>query len=856
MIKNKKGIRKIIAIFFTLTFSLFCVLIGGYIIFNKDLPRLIDASDYNPSKVTQVIVKNENSETILAEFYKERRYLTKFEDIPVKLIQAFISAEDSQFYQHKGVSFSAIMRAAIANFKAGHVVQGASTITMQLARSLFLTTERSLVRKIKEAILSKRIENNLTKQEILYLYLNQIYLGHGAYGVEAASRAYFNKNVNSLTIAEMALLAGMPKAPGRFSPLLNAERSKIRQEYVLSRMHEDGYISKEEYVAAKKETIKVYVHFNPHKKTAPYYVEHIRRYLLQEYGESAVYREGLKVYLPTSIKNLKSGTDSTTLGLKEVDKRSGYRGPLNQIVSPEEQAKFLTESRKALIKERIKYRPFFPDGTLGFEEAKEIEGIQSEEDLIELGKQYQVLVQEVNDQKKIVLTQIGTVTVKINFEDMRWAKPYSYQGEKTQNPKKPSEVLKRGDVVLIQIKEKSENEITAALDQVPTVEGALISFDVKTGHVLSMVGGYDFERSEFNRATQAKRQTGSAFKPIIFSAGIEHGYTPVSVIVDSPIVYSDEETGKWKPANFSEKFYGDTSFRQAFIKSRNIPTIKLVQRLKISNVISYAKRLGMQSEFMEDLSISLGSATASLIELTQVYSVFARLGKKVQPIFISKILSYDGNIIEENIPDLAPFLDTTENVQESAPLFLEEDLDEQLEEDKIIEFPIIPTFDDERQVLDPRVAAIITHLLSEVVQHGTGRRAKSLGRPAAAKTGTTNDYKDAWFVGFSPNVVTGVWVGYDDQRTIGHHETGAKAALPIWLSYMKQAVKTFKKQDFIIPTGVVYKKIDPKTGLLAHKNQTGFIEEPFITGTEPKEFKHTLEEAPQTDEEFLKEDFQ
>lgn len=843
--------------------SAVAMLVGGGVFwyFSRSLPNIITVEDYRPPVVSQVIVTDGTTPTVIGEYFKERRYLIPYEKIPEKLIQAFISAEDDQFFNHQGVNLASIIRASIANFRAGHVVQGGSTITQQVAKSLLLTSERTFVRKAKELILSNQMERNLTKQQILYLYLNQIYLGHGAHGVQAAGKVYFDKDVSELSIAECALIAGMPQAPSKFSPHLNPKKAKERQAYVLRRMHENKYISQEEFRAALNENLKVHEDVDVNPKYSPYLVENIRRYLQEKYGSKALLEGGLSITVNGNAALMQKAGEALKNGLRSVDKRSGYRGPLKKFKTDEEIEKELIERRLALVMSELGYDVLLPDGSISTLEAVKYAGLESEADLLKTGKVYQGIVTSFDDKAKTAGVMVGVVKVEIPLAELAWAK---------RGVSHPNQVLSKGDLIQVRILKREKDVITAALEQDPEMQGAIFSMDARTGQVLAMEGGFDFAKSEFNRATQAQRQIGSSIKPLIFAAALERGFTPASIIVDSPIVYSNEETGKWKPSNFEEKFYGDTTFRQALIKSRNIPTIKIVQSVEVSNIIEFAKRLGLTGQLPNDLSISLGSAGVSLAELTRVFAVFPRLGRTVEPIYFSQVKDRDGNVLEELQPKPVP---PVEEVLRVANQSLARDVQSQPAanpvnpdgtgaempvEEKPLLLPRYPLASDPDQVLDPRIAFVATHLMKEVVNFGTGQEAKQLGRPAAGKTGTTNDNVDAWFMGFTPNIVTGVWVGYDGQKPIGTNETGAKAALPIWLDFMKEAVKDIPEIDFPVPPGVVFASIHPQTGKLVPPNASFAIKEAFVEGTEPKDLgdrSGTTQPARSTSD-FLKEDIE
>ncbi|MEO5970579.1 MAG: PBP1A family penicillin-binding protein [Bdellovibrionia bacterium] len=839
---------------------------GVYWHFARDLPQIINVADYRPLGVTRILAPGagEKGERVeIGEFYKERRYLIPYEKIPEHVVRAFISAEDDRFFEHSGINIFSMVRASIANFKAGRVVQGGSTITQQVAKSLLLTPERSYDRKIKEIILASRIERNLSKQQILYLYLNQIYLGHGAYGAQAASRMYFGKDISNITLAEAALLAGMPQAPGKYSPLLNPKRAKERQLYVLHRMVENRFIGQQEMMQAAAEPLRIFHEDDINAKYAPYYVENIRKYLVEKYGEKAVYEDGLTVYVPVRPEVAEVAKKSVHEGLMAVDKRIGYRGPIQRLKTSDEIEKFLEVARIKLIEKRLKFQLFLPDGRLDQIEAMRNAGIQTDAELLEPGQFYQAVVTGFDNQKKTARVMIGAAKGELSLDKMRWARPA--RDEKNPNaarpePSLPSRIFQKGDVVWVSVVKNSAeapvilgpNEVAVALEQKPAVQGALISLDVMTGEVLSMVGGYDFEDSEFNRATQAMRQPGSAFKPIIYSSALEKGFNPASVIADSPIVFKDSEGAtSWKPNNYEEKFYGDTTFRQALIKSRNIPTVKLVQAVTVPYLINYAKRLGMNSQFSADLSISLGSTSISLMDLTKIYSLFPRLGRKMNSVLVSRIEDRDGKVLEEVINNLLPSVDS---IYANIKTLLAKENSELPPGAPKLSLPAFPLANDADQLLDPRVAYVMTHLMKEVVNFGTGREAKNLGRVAAGKTGTTNDSVDAWFVGFTPNVVTGVWVGFDNSKSIGPGETGAHAALPIWLNFMKTAVKTFPDIDFPVPPGIVFASIDANTGKLAAPNSSAAIKEAFVEGTQPTETSSSNSSSSESQTDFFKED--
>lgn len=869
---SKKGVGWVARTLFLMAIggTVLITFVGGAIFwhFSLSLPKIVTVEDYRPATVTRILGGGGRDDMLMGEFSgRERRYVVPFEKIPDVLVKAFISAEDDSFFEHQGVNLVSIIRAAIANARAGHVVQGGSTITQQVAKSLLLTSEKSFTRKIKELILANRFEKNLTKQQILYLYLNQIYLGSGAYGVQAASRTYFRKDVSQLTLAEAAILAGMPQAPSNYAPNRNPKKAKDRQIYVLRRMFENKFITREQLTQASAQAIRVYREEDSKGGAAPYLVEHVRRYLIEKYGEKAVYEDGLTVAIPTTPQLAKTAKKSVQEGLRTVDKRLGYRGAKKRLKDMDAIEEFLKEERLSLIEKKLGYQMFLPDGRLDPIESIHEAGFKSESQLLDVGEIYSAVVMRPDEKEKKTHVVIGALKAELPLDQMSWAR--AYRDEKNPNPAwtviSPSRVFQKGDVIQVRVLVNDPIKgITVALEQEPAVQGALFSIEAQTGYVLAMEGGFDFANSEFNRATQAQRQPGSAFKPIIFSAGLEKGFTPASIIVDSPIVYDDAESGSWKPKNYEGKFYGDTTFRQALIKSRNIPTIKIVQSINVPFLIDYAKRIGLEGKFNRDFSIALGSGSVTLYEMTRAYALFPRLGRKVDPILILNVRDRDGRVIEERKPSIVNFIDKTVGILAtptpspsviSAPSPGEHPV-AMLSPPPVrpaVVFPQLPTAEDPDQVMDPRVAYVMTHLMKEVVAYGTGQEAKQLQRPAAGKTGTTDENVDAWFMGFTPFVVSGAWVGFDSQHAIGPAETGARAALPIWLSFMREAVKPYPDADFHMPNGVVYATIDPASGKLA-SNSSIAIKEAFVEGTEPIDIAASGPTTYDSAGDFLKED--
>jgi len=687
----------------------------------------------------------------ISQIFLERRSWVSLEKIPIYLRQAFIAAEDNRFYKHKGVDLRGIIRAAWADIKARKVVQGGSTITQQVAKLFFLTPKRSIKRKVKEILLARRLEALLSKDEILELYLNLIYFGSGAYGVEEAAKTYFGKHVWDLNLPECAALAAIPRSPARYNLFRHPENNKERREYVLERMLQEGYITSSQMFKAKNAKLKLVKKERSWADKAPYFTEMIRQYLVSKYGSEEVYQKGLKVYTTLDLRLQKIAQEALKEGLRELDKKENpYRGPLGNIEN---------------------------DFRLTSKEYKK-------------GKIYKAIVKRVL--KDQVIVDLGKEEGVIPHNGLSWIFKKELKG------KKITDILKEKDIILVRIRKKaSDGRWILSLEQEPEVEGALVCIDLTSGEIRALVGGYDFERSKFNRVLQAHRQPGSAFKPIIYTAAMDTGFTPASIILDAPITFEmqgPEEEAKaflWKPENYTEKFYGPTRLRVALAHSRNVVTIKLLKKMGIKVAIRYARKLGIKSPLRADLSLALGGSEVTPMELTRAYTTFPTGGKLIEPIFIKKVEDREGHILEENRATFTP-------------------------------------------VIPEDTAYVMTSLLESVIKEGTGKKAQALQRPCAGKTGTTNEFRDAWFIGFTPRLITGVYVGYDDHRPLGYAETGARAALPIWLSFMKQAVANDPPEPFSVPSSVVFAKIDPDTGMLASFDNPKAQFEVFKQGTEPK----------------------
>lgn len=659
-------------IFFYLFMMLSAMLIGGaigYFLFSVwDLPEVQTLEEYRPSITSRVY---SDAGRPLAEFYVEKRTPVSISDVPDRLFQALIATEDVRFYRHRGLDIRGIARAMYRNIRAGRIIEGGSTLTQQLAKVLFLTPERSYNRKLKEMVLALKIEQRYTKKEILSLYLNQIYFGSGAYGVEAAAQTYFGKSARDLNLAECALLAGLPRSPKRYSPFKDPERALGRRAYVLNRMADMHIITREEAEEAKKAPLPSQPH-TAISGPAPYFVEYIRQKVEERFGSGILYSGGINIYTSINDELQAHAEAAVKAGVAEVEAR---------------------------------------------------------------------------------------------------------RSKKIKNP--------------------------------PPLQAALVAIEPATGHIRAMVGGMDFGKSQFNRAWQARRQPGSAFKPIVYAAALDKGFGPADLIDDYPATFSTSDKKTWTPENFTKTYHGKVTLRKALAQSLNVATVRLLEKVGIEETIKYAQRLGIKSGLTPYLSLALGSSDITLLELTSAYAVFANHGVRLDPVAILSITDITGRRLY---------------MSDSLPI----------------------------QAIKPETAYLITNLLTGVIEHGTGYKARKLGRPAAGKTGTTNEYRDAWFVGYVPSIVTGVWVGYDDHRSIGPRETGARAALPIWLDFMKRAVKDTEPEDFIAPEGIIFRQIDPKTGLLSTDRCQASIREAFLPGTEPR--KYCEEGTPLQDEPDIRDE--
>jgi penicillin-binding protein 1A len=850
-----------------------------YMTFIQDLPDLHSVEDYRPPISSQVL---DRDGVPIATYFEQRRRLTPFEAVPTHVVMAFVSGEDSAFFEHSGIDYASIVRAAWVNLRAGgEIKQGASTITQQMVKGLLLTPERNFRRKIREMILARRIEQRFSKEEILYLYLNQIYFGHGAYGIGEAAETYFGKPVGELTISEGAMLAGLPKAPSRYSPFRNPDRSEERRLYVLSRMHADDIIDTASYQAAVAQApILADVDVTRDDPKALYFTEEVRRYLFESLGGDQVLRGGLTIETTLAVGLQYAAVDAVRQGLQNLDRRQGYRGPVRRVADEA----IADEVQRVAVENELVSAPD-PDSPQidsdPVEHPPELDESIPELSALDVAIQ-DASSQDVSIREKArarlaepagvllgVVTQVNSAekTARVAFApgvegivklaDVSWAR----ESDPKRSPyavRSIAKVFARGDVApFSSAPDSSESaESTADADgtseplrvtlhQDPIVQGALLSLDVNTDEVLALVGGYDFAQSQFNRVTQARRQPGSAFKPIIYAAALATKsdpdapiYTPATIIYDRPIVYTDKDSGFiWRPRNYKRSFYGPITLREALARSINNATVHLFRDIGMDFVIDYSRRLGIESPLSRDLSLALGSSDVSLLEMTRAYAVFPAGGRRRVPTLIRRVTDRDGNVLLENIAvGSVPQPPTSGDDSETAD-FAELDagsMPDAIPAPQSAEGE--PQLDSE-QVITPEDAYLAVALLRAVVddQHGTGWRLRALGRPLAGKTGTTNEQGDAWFIGFSPDITTGVWVGHDESRYLGYGETGSRAAAPIWVDYMKVALEERPKRDFPVPDPIVFARIDRKSGLLADASSADTVFEAFREGTVPSE---------------------
>jgi len=701
-------VRRVVFSLLLVLSALTGTLAGLLIVYSTDLPQISELERYRPSTITEIY---DDRGQVIGSFALQRRILASYEDFPKVLHDAIISTEDKSFEQHLGINFWRVLGATYRDVTSGSRAQGASTLTMQLSRNLFLSPERNFSRKIQEAMLSIQIERHFTKQQIFTLYCNQIFLGHGVYGFEAGAQFYFNKHAKALKLEEAALLAGLPKAPTYYSPITSPERALKRRNLVINNLLEDGKITAEEANRAKAAPLGLKLQ-PPENSLAPNFVEEVRRYLEKKYGANEVHESGMRVYTSLNLSLQQTAIQAVLDGVAAYERRHGWQEHLRNI----------------------------RDEGGSLEDYRHIDWDRP----ILAGSYVHGLVIDMTTRTATV--KLGGYTGVLASPEIAWT-----------GHKLPQEILRPGDVVYVKVTALGPgNAARLTLEQDSGAEAALIAIDNATGEIKAMVGGRDYQESKFNRATQAQRQVGSSFKPFVYGAAVEAGAEPDDMILDAPVTFNSGGVA-YTPHNYDHRFEGNITLRRAIADSRNIPAVKLAERVGINSVIDYAKKFGINSTIPPFLPVALGAADLTLYELTSAYSVFPNDGLRIEPHYITKVTDYEGHVLEENFPDA-------------------------------------------RDVTSARTARIMVSLLQDVVKHGTGFAASKLNHPLAGKTGTTNDFTDAWFVGFSPRITCGVWIGFDEKKPLGSKETGAQAALPVWIDFMRVAIfDPLRKQESFMP---------------------------------------------------------
>lgn len=786
--------RRLYQLFLTLlTFFLTIALISvititsAYFYLEPKLPEIDVLKDVKLQVPLRVYSKDHK---LLAEFGEMKREPVAFQEIPEQLIQAVIAAEDENFFHHPGVDYKGILRAVLHLIKTGTKGQGGSTITMQVARNFFLTRDKTYIRKINEIFLSLKIEKQLSKQDIMSLYMNKIYLGHRSYGVAAAAKVYYGQSLDSLTLEQYAMIAGLPKAPSRFNPVTNPQRATIRRNYVLGRMRQLNYISLDEYEQAIKTQDDAEIHTPDIEVEAPYIAEMVRSHMVNEYGNDA-YTAGYNVYTSISGPMQLAANKALRSALMSYEHRHGYKGVLGHY----------DLAANTPILEMVDllsdYKPIGhlqPTLVTAIIEAPDKEADKKKKDR--------------NLQQAQLLLKDGSTAI-LKWQHIKWAKKYINDRRVGVAPKKIEDVIKIGDVIFVEQLKNADY----ALAQIPEAAGALVSLNPQNGAINALIGGFDYYHSKFNRIIQAKRQPGSNFKPFIYSAALNKGYTAATLINDAPVVFKDSYLeGFWRPDNYSGKFFGPTRLRKGLIKSRNLVSIRILRDIGINYAIDYVKRFGFAAdELPKNLSLALGSATLTPMQIAKGYAILANGGYDITPWFIDRIEDPNKNIIFQQSFQIVCSKDYS---QESCP------------EDESRHAPRVIAEDN---------VFLMTSIMRDVINHGTGHKALQLGRKdLAGKTGTTNDQLDAWFSGFNRQITATAWVGFDTPRSLGRREFGGTAALPMWMEFMKVALKDMPEQPLIVPENVITVKIDSDTGLLAADSSKNTRFEFFVEGTEPE----------------------
>jgi len=770
-------------------FALFCAfalsLSGAFLYLSPNLPS-VDSLRSIQLQIPLRVYSADNK--LIAEFGEMRRSPVRFEEIPSDFIQALLAAEDDNFANHYGVDVTGLLRAAAQLLKSGHIQTGGSTITMQVAKNFFLTSERSFSRKINEILLALQIERELTKNEILELYVNKIYLGHRAYGIEAAAQVYYGKSIGELTLAQKAMIAGLPKAPSAFNPLVNPARSKERRDWILGRMYRLGSIDEASYQQAIAEPETARYHGAAPELDAAYIAEMARAEMVGRFG-SAAYTDGFRVYTTVSSERQQAANLALFEGLIEYDQRHGYRGP---------EARLGEKSRDAWLEELTQHRAL--SGLLP------------------------AIVSQVDADGIKVLLRDGSEHA-VSWESMKWARPFLATNSLGPRPQRPAEVVARGDLIRIRLDGES-----ARFSQVPVAQAALVSLDPVDGSIEALAGGFSFGQSKYNRAIQAKRQPGSSFKPFVYSAALDAGYTAATLVNDSPIVFVEEGMDRiWRPKNDNNTFLGPIRMREALYKSRNLVSIRLLQSIGIDYTIDYISRFGFQPQDLpRNLSLALGTATLTPMEIATGWTVFANGGYKIEPYLIERVEDREGQQIFAANPTRVP--DAERGYRQHRP-------------GRTCEADTAPRIAE--QIIDERTAYIMTSMLQDVITRGTGRRALALGRhDLAGKTGTTNDSIDSWFSGYNADLVTTVWAGFDQPQSLGRHEYGGTVALPIWMKYMGSVLKDLPEHLPAEPAGLLTLRVDPQSGRAATPSTPNAYFELFKSEDSPPSMSELEPGAP------------
>ncbi|MCW8982564.1 MAG: penicillin-binding protein 1A [Gammaproteobacteria bacterium] len=785
---------------FLMTLGIF-TLVAGYLYLEPKLPSIDLLKDIQLQEPMRIYARDGE---LISEFGDMKRIPLNYEQFPEDLINAVIAAEDDRFFKHMGVDFQGLLRAAYQFASTGEKRQGASTITMQVARNFFLSREKTFLRKFNEILLSFKIERELTKQEILELYLNKIYLGKRSYGMEAAANIYYGKPLEQLNLAQIAMLAGLPKAPSRYNPIINPERALIRRNYVLRRMKALEMIDEHSFQEAVQQPVNATLHITNNELDAPYVAEMVRAELIKRYGNE-IYQSGYRIYTTIDAKLQKAANHALKQNIFNYDMRHGYRGVVAHSAIDENTT---VQSGTALLQN-------YPS----------------------IGELESALVVSVGEKSVKVLLRDASIE-ELSWEAIAWAKPFIDDNRQGPPPQTASDILRVGDVVYL-----LRDEQGLQLRQIPEVSGALVSLNPKNGALLALVGGFDFYKSKFNRAVQAQRQPGSNLKPFIYSAALENGFTTASIINDAPVVFEDSNLeSEWRPENYSGRTFGPTRLREGLVRSRNLISIRILRAMGVSKAIDHLKNFGFDpSQLPRDLSLALGSVSLTPYQLVHGYAVLANGGFLIEPHFIQRIEDSNGNIIMESDPavacddsckkQLVADMSTIETIGTGAEGMPPEEADN---------VPVlIPKLQTTPKFAPRTISAqniyLIRSIMQDVIKRGTGRRARALGRnDIAGKTGTTNDQRDAWFSGFNPDVVTTAWVGFDTPRSLGNRETGGHSALPMWIDYMKIALADYPDNPITVPPGIVTVRINSETGKYTDANDPKAIFESFRVENAPQ----------------------